>query len=348
MKSVSAKTTSLLAARQYNCADLYDLTLTTGQVYHLTSWDVGLTASIFNPAAGPFAYTTGLAIVRGEKSQKVGTDGGQLKLTVSPRFDSPLAPVLINGYPITQAARLGILDNAKLQLNRLFMPGPGYVFSGTSVVPGTYTGPDTSAQGNGDFLGTIQDVQVGRLKVDLVVDNYLALLGNQQMPRPLFGPGCWHQVYDPGCTLLKATFTVTGHVTAVTDGAHFNTSLTQADDYFDLGVITFTSGVNNGFAANVTSFKNASGATVLRYPFPVAPAVSDTFSIYPGCDLQQATCSGKFSNLAHFGGQPWIPVPETITDGGTTAPPAQTQGSQAGQIIGSQPTGRGQYGSFTT
>jgi hypothetical protein len=35
--------------------------------------------------------------------------------------------------------------------------------------------------------------------------------------------------------------------------------------------------------------------------------------VYPGCDKQQATCRGKFANLARFRGQPYVPAPETIT-----------------------------------
>lgn len=352
MKSASAASLYLLSIGERMMADLYDITLGTGQVYHFTSFDQPITASIYSPAAGPFTYKTGLTIKRGTKTQKAGTDGGSMKLTVSPQGDSPNAPVLINGYPVLQACRLGFLDNATIQLSRLFMPptGSALLFSGGaySLVQSTPGFIDTSAEGTGDFKGVAQDVQAGRLSADITVDNYLALLGNQQMPRVLFGVGCWHQVYDAGCTLLKSAFTSTGHVTSVTDGAHFDTSLTQANGYFELGVITFTSGVNDGFSQNVASHVNSGGALVMNYPFPSAPAVGDTFSIYPGCDLQQATCTTKFSNLAHFGGMPYIPIPQTIIDGGTDAPAAQAAGAQAGQLIGSLPSGKGGYGKYKT
>jgi Phage conserved hypothetical protein BR0599/Uncharacterized conserved protein (DUF2163) len=348
MRSVSAKTTSLLSGRQYLVADLFDITLQTGQEYHFTSFDVPLNGvSIFSPAAGPFNYSTGLSIKRGEMKRAAGTDGGQLKITLSPRFDSPAAPVLINGYPLLQASRLHFFDGATLQLSRLFMPGPGYVFSGTDVVPGNWV-LDVSAQGNGDFLGSIQDVQVSRFKIDITVDNYLALLGNQQMPRQITATGCWHQVYDKGCGLLKSAFTSNSHVTAVTDSAHFSTALTKATGFFNLGAITFTSGINSGLSQNITSYANPGGVFAVRYPFPAPPAVGDTFSVYPGCDLQQSTCTTQFNNLPHFGGDPYTPVPETIIDGGTNAGQAQAAGSQAGTIIGSMPSGQSTYGKFTT
>jgi uncharacterized phage protein (TIGR02218 family) len=335
MRSASAATLAILAGGKYLLAQLYDITLSTGQVYHFTDFQIPLTASIYAPAAGPFTYQTGLTITRDTITVKTGMNGGTMKLVLTPQADSPNAPVLINGYPFLQACRLGFFDGATIQMSKLFMnvPAPGAAV-------------DTSPGAVGWFLGTAEDVQAGRFSAEISVDDYLALLGVQQMPRQLFGVGCYHQVYDAGCTLLKSAFTSTGTVSTVTDGAHFTTNLTQADDYFDLGVITFTSGANSGFSANVSSFKNASGAIVTNYPFPRAPAVGDAFSIYPGCDLQQATCSGKFANLAHFGGQPYIPVPETILDGGASAPAAQTRGAQAGQLIGSAPSAQQTYGGY--
>jgi uncharacterized phage protein (TIGR02218 family) len=55
----------------------------------------------------------------------------------------------------------------------------------------------------------------------------------------------------------------------------------------------------------------ASGALQLFSPLPVAPAVGDTFSIFPGCDKTMATCQNKYSNVVHFRGFPFIPTPET-------------------------------------
>lgn len=331
MKTASTATLNILASRQYLLAELYDLQLATGQVYHFTGFQVPLTASIYSPASGPFTYTTGLTIKRGTITQKTGTEAANLELTIAPQPDSPSAPVLVAGYPILQAARLGFLDGAMLTFSKLFMTPPS---AGNSTL-------DTSPGAVEWFLGTVQDVQVSRFALQLKVDDYLAYLANQQMPKHLFGVGCFHEVYDAGCTLLKSAFTTAAHVTAVTDNAHFSTNLTQADDYFDLGVLTFTSGVNNGLSANVASYKNASGAMGLRFPFPKPPAVGDTFNVYPGCDKRQSTCTNKFSNLAHFAGDPYTPDPATITDGGTTNIPQQPNGGQRGAAyIGSQPSGR--------
>ena len=335
MRNASPATLAILASGQWLLAELYDIALTNGQVYHFTNFQTPITASVYSPAAGPFTWQTGLTIKRGTVTQSVGSKGGNMSITVSPQLDSPNAPVLINGYPFLQACRLGFLDGATLQMNKLFMSPPA---------PGTQL--DTSPGATGWFKGECQQVQAGRLSAKITVNDYLSMLGQQYMPRQLFGAACFHQVYDAGCGLLKANFTVSGSVTSATDGAHFDTNLTKADDYFDLGVITFTSGANDGLTANVATYKNASGALVLRYPFPKTPAVGDTFTIYPGCDLQQSTCTNKFSNGGRFSGQPYTPTAETVIDGGVTSYPTQPTGGQAGQMIGSRSSSQAYYGRY--
>lgn len=333
MKNCSATTQTILASGQYYYATLWDITLPTGQAYHFTSGEVPLTnVTIYVPGGtvGPFNYQTGLTIVRDNLTQKSGTEAGSVKVAIIPQADSPFSPVTIGGYDIQQAARYGFLQGAVVRMSKFFALPP--IATGGQL--------QTSQGAMGYFLGSVQQIEVDRFFVDVTIEDYLSLLGTQQMPKNLFAVGCFHQVYDAGCTLLKSSFTVSGTISTVGDNAHFTTNLTQADGYFNLGSITMTSGPASGQSANVSSYLHASGALGLVIPFAATPAVGNTFSIYPGCDRQQATCSGKFSNLAHFGGVPYMPVPETILDGGTDNPPQQTPGAQAGQIIGSAAGGR--------
>lgn len=349
MKPSTLLIQEILSSGQFGIAELYDLTLSGGQEYHFTSFDMplsGISVLTKSGTAGPFTYSPGFVIRRDKVTMKLGTEAGEMEVIIGPQpstegnplFRSDLSALtadsgmvladaglgggapMIAGYPIQQAARLGFLDGAKLQLNKLFI--------NDSI------GINTDAVGW--FLGTVQDVQIDRFLVHLTANDALAYLGNQQMPRILYSVGCWHQVYDAGCTLLKSAFTVTATITSVVDGAHFTASgLSQAAGYFNQGVITFTGGNNAGIQGTV-NVHGAGGVFTMRFPFPNTIQVGDAFSVYPGCDLQQATCLNKFNNLAHFAGQPYIPVPETIVDGGTNNPPVQTPGSQAGQIIGSR------------
>lgn len=342
MKPCSASTLSLLAGRQYLKAELYQITLTNGQIYRFTSFQVPLTAPLYTGTTvggstfgPPVLWNTGLTIKRETITQKAGVEAGSFKVTLAPQPDSPNYPVLISGYSIFQAALYGILDGAIVLFSKLIMP-----IGMTPVV--------VSSGGTPYFQGTVQQAEADRSALVLTIEDYLAGL-TIQMPPTLFQTACPHTVYDTQCDpsgTLKASKVIAGVVgSTVTSGAQFYTTpsgggswnaTTYPDGYFSLGVLTMTSGVNSGLSMKIKSFVNANGVTMLAFPFPQPPAVGDTFTWYPGCDYQQATCSNKFGNLAHFKGMPYIPVPETIYDGGTdTLAYIQPPGAQAGLIIGS-------------
>ena len=167
---------------------------------------------------------------------------------------------------------------------------------------------DTSAGLVNIFTGRVVEIDCGRSLATFNINSHLELL-SQQMPRNLFQAGCLNTLYDGACTLNRASFAVNGTVTSAT-ASSVTASLSQANDYFTLGTVTFTSGQNDGFTRTVKGFTSGGTFTML-VPLPFVPAGGDTFTIYPGCDKKQATCSTKFSNLANFRGQPYIPQPET-------------------------------------
>jgi Phage conserved hypothetical protein BR0599/Uncharacterized conserved protein (DUF2163) len=330
MKNASAAAITILSGGQYLRADLYSITLVTGQTYYFTAYETPLSVAIY-PSGTSNTYLSGFTINRETTTQAVGLDAQELELTMAPKWDNPGGPPTIAGYSIVQAARLGLLDNASILYSKLFANFP--------TPPAAL---DTSPNGVAWFQGVVADMDIGRFSVKIKISSNLLVLNQVQMPRNLFQGNCVHTVYDAGCTLLKSSFTVSGTVGAtVTSNSNFNTNLTQASDYFDLGVITFTSGLNNGFSATVKQYLNASGNLQLNIPMPATISTGDTFSIYPGCDHLQATCTTKFSNLAHFKATPYVPVPETLYDGGTSNPtgamaPAQQLGNLVGSTVGGQ------------
>jgi uncharacterized phage protein (TIGR02218 family) len=87
------------------------------------------------------------------------------------------------------------------------------------------------------------------------------------------------------------------------------TNLTDPNTHYDNGQLVFTSGVNNGHIVAVRQY--ASTTIYFVVPLPAPPLAGDTFTVYPGCDKTQATCTSKFSNLINFGGFPYVPSPET-------------------------------------
>lgn len=319
MKTASTATLNILASGSYVVYDLYQFSLTGGQVLYVADSDFPLTV-------GGQLYQHGLVIARGDLKQSCDLSVQSMKLDIAPQLDIPGGPPTIGGFPFLAAVRQGFFDSATVQYSRLYLVPPS---------PGNYNWPDTSPGAVPWFNGVIADTSCGRLKATFSVNNTIELL-NVQMPRNLVQAGCSHMLYDAGCTLLKSSFRVSGAMTGTPSVLAFDTNLTQADHYFDLGVITMTSGVNNGISRTVRTSLNASGYVQILLPFNTAPSAGDTFTILPGCDKQQSTCTTKFSNLAHFRGMPYVPVPETIYDGSSaTSVPSTLQPIGPGSGAGS-------------
>ena len=82
-------------------------------------------------------------------------------------------------------------------------------------------------------------------------------------------------------------------------------------NFYDLGSITFTSGLNAGAIRTISDQVGNTNTLKIYPPLPVAPSVGDAVSVIPGCDKTQNQCLTKFKNIAQFGGFPYVPAPET-------------------------------------
>ncbi|QRM54760.1 DUF2163 domain-containing protein [Sinorhizobium sp. BG8] len=79
--------------------------------------------------------------------------------------------------------------------------------------------------------------------------------------------------------------------------------------FFRYGLLTFSSGENDGLAADVEDHRTAGGTTeiVLWLPMPRPVSPGDVFSIVAGCDKRFSTCRKKFANALNFRGFPHMP-----------------------------------------
>jgi hypothetical protein len=102
---------------------------------------------------------------------------------------------------------------------------------------------------------------------------------------------------------------VTGSVTAlsgllITDVIN----LTQADDYWNFGTITFTSGNNNGLSRKIIDFDSATDTLTLDFALDYTTVVGDTFIVYRGCDKTITMCNDIYSDTANYRGFHTIPL----------------------------------------
>jgi Fe-S cluster assembly iron-binding protein IscA len=268
---------------------------------------------------------------RGKSTTAIGTQVDKFDLTL----DADLS-VLVNGQPLLAFINGGGLDYARVIIQRGFagafpnayQPGGSGSSSGGPV--GLLLGlnvPSSASSGLVPialpavitpvglltlFSGRVSEVQIDRSTAKITVSSDVELL-NVQVPRNVYQPGCLNTLFDKSCLLNSAAYTTTIAATSATDSTRTLISasgLSMTAGYANTGTMIGLTGANAGIARTV---KQQTASTVQTIgPWPLAVSVGDTFSITAGCDKQSTTCSGKFSNLIHFRGFPWVPVPQTV------------------------------------
>jgi uncharacterized phage protein (TIGR02218 family) len=306
MRAASPALVTLLnSGTQFRIADLLTIVPLAGAVIRLTSADYDVVAVSRVDNASHVFSSTGPRFTRGRTKLRVGLEVDSMQLSIAPNKLTDL----LNAVPWPQAVRQGALDEAQITLERAFMANWGDTSAGTMIL----------------FSGRAGQVEPLRDEIQLEVKSDLELLAATQFPRNVYQPSCAHTLFDAGCGLSKAAFQVAGTALTASTPTTINATIAQATGYFDLGVITFTSGQNAGLSRPVKSWVTGSpGVIALMRPFPYAPANGDTFTITPGCDkrmtlpapflhagdINYGTCAAKFNNVARARAFPFIPTPE--------------------------------------
>lgn len=335
MKGGSVATLALLATGQYLKFEFYAFTLTSGTVLRFTNADIPL------QVAGN-TYRTGLTLSRSSCKQKMGLEVQTMEMVAAPQGDHPDAPIMVDGYPFLQAVNLGFFDGARILLSKGFFSMP----SGADKLD---TSPGLVAWKQGKVSDGVATRSEARINLaDDTQDLSIA------MPRNVVQTGCVHTLFGAGCGLAASEFQSTGSVTGSPTVSQFNTGAASPTGYYNMGRILFTSGANSGLKRTVKTYVNSGGVVTVVPPLPVAPAIGDTFTIWPGCPKTLAACSNTnaaiappFNNRPRFRGMPFVPVPETLYDGGTMNASVPTLGSQGGAGAGSNFSGNRATASYT-
>lgn len=126
---------------------------------------------------------------------------------------------------------------------------------------------------------------------------------------------CRARLGDNRCKVDLSAFTFSGTVEIVfsNNNQFLSSDVTQAQDYFKYGFVTFTSGANVGLSVEVKS--NSNGLVLLQLPLPYPMQAGDTFSILAGCDGYLATCRDKFNNIKNMRAEPYAPTQDQVLAG---------------------------------
>lgn len=112
------------------------------------------------------------------------------------------------------------------------------------------------------------------------------------------------------CNKDPAPFTFAETVTGAIDASNFtmtNSNIAAGDGWYAYGVITWTSGANNGRSVEVKAWSAETAAIALTFPMYGAIAIGDTLSIVAGCDKRHDTCRDKFNNIVNRQAEDFIP-----------------------------------------
>ncbi len=281
--AATAEHVALLKSRVFWSTDLFVIALLDGTVVRYTSGGLNVSwGGATYSGAGPLIRRGSVRLVRGLESDS-------LSITVTPRDTD-----LLLGVPWVNAVRNGALDGARIELWRAHAAAPGAPIVGAVL---RYSGP-------------VEDVDLD-LDIKVTVKSDIAKL-DAPFPRAVWQPGCDRTLFDAGCGVARAAFQNTGAVVSGSTSRMLKLSLgtAKADGYYSAGELFCVSGANAG-ARRTIRLHDAAGFT-LAFPLPNAPTVGDTFVLWPGCARTKADCGDKFSNVARFRGEPYVPAPETV------------------------------------
>ena len=283
-------------------ADLYTFSLPGGTVLRYSGWTTPLSIPGTSFPAGSLNYNAatytdfalGPRFARCKITAKIGVEPTELDISVLAG-----AGDLVGALSFADAVRVGQFDGATVELDRLFAPPQS---GGTAI--------DTSLGAIVWFYGRVAETDVGRSKIDIKVKSLMSLLAIQQMPRRLYQAACSHVFGDPMCSFNRSSMAATIAALSGSTQAAIVTSLAPSPTtLYDQGTIVGLTGANAGQTRTIVTL--AGGTIALLKPFLFPVAVGHTFQLLPGCDHTVATCNGVFANLAHYGGMPYIPPPET-------------------------------------
>lgn len=193
----------------------------------------------------------------------------------------------------------GLFDGATVLYTKVFMETPN----------------DTDTLGGIDlFGGYVADIDLDGLRAKMNCKGKITTLA-QNTPRNIYQIPCNHAFCDPGCTLLRASFTtsyVTGSSGLTRSFIPWSGSPPANPGRYANGTVSYTSGPNSGSRRNVQA-ANSSGLS-LAYPLNFLPSPGDTFTAFEGCNkafndgVNIQDCTAR-SNTQHHRGFEFVPPP---------------------------------------
>lgn len=233
------------------------------------------------------------------------------------RYTSGVANVTVSGiaYTAQSISRSEIQwdvekQEASIEMPDTLYPAPLFV----AFNPSTVLWVDImNANGIKIFMGKVVSctLDVDNSKAILKVISIQAVFKGM-VPSRTYGAGCPWELFDTDCGLSGPTWAIVVNTNSVVRAADYRT-LTCADfalkpdGYFNGGYITLS-------YETAYIISHIGNTIILLFPL-LLWASGMSMGVYPGCDKTLATCRATYSNEANYGGCPFIPNQNVMTQG---------------------------------
>lgn len=282
MRTLAAGMTSHLATDTHTRCGMLRLDLVDGSTVAVTDHDRTLS---FDLGDGAASYSPRTGILPSDLSLSTGFDADEVEIT------GPVVDTATEDWHVTRAAVLGgRFDDAVaryFQVNwKSLASGPIRLLKGYVV--------RAEVSGSRFKLTIHSEISKFRQETGRVITAY-----------------CDADFQDMRCGYSEAADALT--VTAVTDSRLFSVGNTssRADDYFNRGTVTFTSGALVGTRPVEIQDFATSGAVSLWTDLVEAPQVGDTVELRRGCGKTRADCMA-YNNIINFRGFPDVPGTDQV------------------------------------
>lgn len=280
MRTASAPLKAILAAEVTRLTRLFEVTKTDGTILYFTDFDQDITFD-GNVYRADIGFSSSAIVV----AAGLGTQGVELEMFKS--ADGVSEEDVRNSLYDRAACVVYFIDRSKQD----------------EVITA--------------FGGTFGESKIKKQTISFQVNSLLN--DNRDIATEVYSSTCRADLGDDRCTVDIEALKDTGTTSDESGSWNPNrsvlesTGLTAATDYFNFGVVRFTSGDNNGFAMEVKKYTKFStyGKVWLTMNLPFQIQEGDTFEIWPGCDKALATCFSKFDNVVNFRGEPFLVPKET-------------------------------------
>jgi uncharacterized phage protein (TIGR02218 family) len=162
------------------------------------------------------------------------------------------------------------------------------------------------------FEGVVESVAFGENgRVARLAIRALTSAFSKQIPRQTYSGVCNHVLYSTRCKVLKSSYDLPSAAVTVISGRTITVTGAsgQPDGYWEGGYVEKTDLSDRRLVL-------AHVGNVLTLPLAFAELiVTDQVNVYAGCKHDKATCNTKFSNIANFGGFPYIPKKNVFETG---------------------------------